>query len=81
LYVRRLISAKGGLVIPGVARDPGGLEIVEHCRLVEENPAHSKVFFHKKVNFHILTDLPGLVRCMVLRWRTGAADAGDLGSG
>jgi hypothetical protein len=61
---------------PGRGRDGlGRLGIVEHCRFVEENLAVSRVFFRKKVNFHVLTELPGLVRHMVPRWRAGAADA------
>jgi hypothetical protein len=37
----------------------GNHRIAEHYRFVEENPAHSRVFFRKKVNFRILAELPG----------------------
>jgi hypothetical protein len=38
---------------------PGPPDIVEHYRFAEENPAVSKVFFRKKVNFHVLAKLAG----------------------
>jgi hypothetical protein len=44
---------------------------------VEDNLAVSKVIFRKKVNFHVLAELPGLMGRMVRQCRICAAGAGN----
>jgi hypothetical protein len=61
----------------GIGRGGIGIGIAEHCRFTEENPAVSKVFFRKKVNFRVLAELSGLVRHMVRQCHICAAVAGD----